>query len=64
MLNAIADKAEQEEQRSALEKVADARYAKVSESGETISWPPMRNYLESRLTDAETRNPPARNAAR
>lgn len=49
ILEAIAEKAELEELRSEFDAAANARFAKIVESGETIPWADMRYYLEERL---------------
>jgi predicted DNA-binding protein len=49
ILEAIAEKAEIEEQRADFDAVADARFAKIVESGKTIPWTEMRRYLEDRV---------------
>ncbi len=49
ILEAVAEKAELEEQRAAFDATADARFAKIVESGKTIPWTEVRHYLEARL---------------
>ena len=51
ILEAIAEKAETEEQRAGFEAEADARFAKLLETGKSIPWADMRGYLEERLSD-------------
>ncbi len=63
MLNAIVEKTATDEQRRAFENMADARYAKIVESGETISWTQMRSYLKDRLADPEIQAPTVRKLA-
>lgn len=48
ILEAIAEKAELEEQRTDFDVEADARFAKILETGKTIPWADMRGYLEGR----------------
>lgn len=60
ILEAITEKAELDERRADFNAEADARYAKIIASGETISWDEMRAYLENNLTD----RPAARKLAR
>jgi predicted transcriptional regulator len=60
ILEAIAEKVELEERRSDLDVEADAGFARIVESGETIPWSDMRHYLEERLAD----KPAARAAAK
>lgn len=47
MLQAITEKTQQEELRRDFEEQAEARYANIVATGETISWNDMRSYLES-----------------
>ncbi len=49
ILAAIAEKADQEEQRADFNQVAESRYARIAASGQTIPWQEMRAYLEERL---------------
>ncbi len=49
ILEAIAEKAELEEQRAGFDAEANARFAKIVESGETVAWTEMRHYLEESL---------------
>ena len=57
ILEAIAEKTELEEKRADFNSVADARYAKIVDSGETVSWDEMRRYLEKRLVEPATPKP-------
>lgn len=45
ILEAIAEKTAREEQRADLVQEAEARYARIAASGETIPWQDMRRYL-------------------
>jgi predicted transcriptional regulator len=58
MLEAITEQVTAEERRAALQEVAEQRYARILETGETIPWPAMRDYLKRRLA-GETVAPPA-----
>ena len=49
ILQAIAEKATQEELRRDFNDLAEQRYANIVATGETISWNEMRRYLEDRL---------------
>ncbi|MDP3671986.1 MAG: ribbon-helix-helix protein, CopG family [Telluria sp.] len=60
ILEAIAEKAELEEQRADFDAEANARFAKVVESGGTISWTEMRHYLEARLAGKQIARPVAK----
>lgn len=64
ILEAIADKANQEEQRSNLNDVAERRYAGIVASGKTIPWQQMRSYLEARIVGKAAKRPAARKLAR
>ncbi|AKU22171.1 CopG family transcriptional regulator [Massilia sp. MB5] len=48
ILEAIAEKADQEELRADFDTEADARFARILSSGETIPWADMRRYIEDR----------------
>ena len=60
ILQAILEKTEQEEQRQAFHDEAEARYAKLVATGETLPWHEMRAYLEGRMAG----KPPSRSFAR
>ena len=47
ILQAIAEKTQQEELRRDFEEEAEKRYANIVATGETIPWSDMRSYLES-----------------
>jgi predicted transcriptional regulator len=64
ILEAIAEKAEQEERQAAFDAEAEARYARIVETGKTISWQEMRSYLETRLAGGKAKRPVARKLAR
>jgi predicted transcriptional regulator len=64
ILEAIAEKAEQEERRSDFDDVAERRFADIVASGKTIPWGEMRSYLEDRLAGKATRRPTAKKLAR
>jgi len=57
MLEAIAEKAEQEERRGEFQDAAERRYAEIVASGKTVPWSDMRRYLERRLTGNKTARP-------
>jgi predicted transcriptional regulator len=63
ILEAIAEKAEQEERRADFDAVAEERYADIVSSGKTIPWQEMRSYLEERLAGNKARRPVARKLA-
>jgi predicted transcriptional regulator len=64
ILEAIAEKAEQEERRSDFDAVAERRFAEIVASGKTVPWSEMRAYLEDRLAGKTTRRPVAKKLAR
>lgn len=64
ILEAIAEKAAQEEMRTDFDAVAEARYARIAVSGETIPWQEMRGYLEDRLAGKVVQRPAPRKLAR
>ncbi len=65
ILEAILEKAEQEERRTDFHDVAERRYAAIVASGKTIAWNDMRRYLGDRLTGKEpVTRPRARKLAR
>lgn len=65
ILDAIAEKAEQDEQRRDFEEVAERRYASLVASGRSIPWSEMRRYLEERMAGVKrVRRPAARKLAR
>lgn len=49
ILEAIAEKADQEKLRMEFNDLAEQRYATIAASGKTISWDQMRCYLEARV---------------
>ena len=60
MIDAIAEKIAQEENRASYLAEADDRYARIIASGETIPWADMREYLKSRMTSEAAPLPTAR----
>jgi len=63
ILEAIADKTAQEELRAGFEAQAEARYAKLMASGESIAWDEMKSYLELKLSNPEASLPESRKLA-
>ena len=55
IVDAVAEKVGETEQRHALRDVAQRRYAQIIASGETIPWSEMRDYLTERV---EGKTPP------
>lgn len=64
ILEAIAEKAGQEERRSEFDAIAEERYAGIVATGKAISWQEMRGYLEARIADKPAKRPVARKLAR
>ena len=64
ILEAIAEKADEEERRSEFHDVAEKRYSRIAASGKTIPWTEMRSYLESRIAGKKVRRPVAKKLAR
>ncbi|MBI1890946.1 MAG: ribbon-helix-helix protein, CopG family [Burkholderiales bacterium] len=64
ILEAIAEKAAQEEKRAEFQELAEQRYANIVATGKTISWDQMRLYLEDRLAGKKATRPKARKMAR
>ena len=64
ILEAIAEKAKQEDLRADFDAVAEDRYARIVSTGKTISWQEMRGYLEERIAGKNVKRPVARKLAR
>ena len=64
ILEAIAEKADQEERRGDFNDTADRRYAEIVASGKTIPWSEMRRYMEDRLAGKKAARPGAKKLAR
>ncbi len=64
ILEAIAEKAEQEERRVEFQDTAEQRYAGIVASGKAVPWSEMRRYLEQRLSGAKAVRPKPRTLAR
>lgn len=64
ILEAIAQKAEEEERRVEFMDVAERRYAEVVASGKSVPWDEMRRYLERRLAGGKVARPKARRLSR
>ena len=64
IIEAIAEKADEEERRSDLHDVAEKRYSQIAASGKTIPWSEMRAYLEDRVAGKKARRPVAKKLAR
>ena len=64
ILEAIAEKAAQEEASSDFHATAETRFETIAASGKTVSWVEMRQYLEQRVTGKKAVRPKARKLAR
>lgn len=64
ILEAIAEKAEEQERRSEFHDLAEARYAEIVASGKTVPWSEMRQYLEGRLVGERPKRPAGKKLAR
>lgn len=49
IIEAIAEKADALEQRQSFYAEAEARYAKVLQTGLAVTWEDMREYLDARM---------------
>lgn len=64
ILDAIAEKAQREEQRIDFDDAAERRYADIIASGKTVPWSEMRRYLEDRVAGKKGARPVARKLVR
>ena len=64
ILEAIAEKAQDEERRHEFQQVAEQRYAEIVASGKTIAWEEMRQYLVQRVAGQPARRPKAKKVGR
>lgn len=60
IIEAIAEKTEQENLRAGFDAIAEDRYAGIVASGKTIPWEEMRAYLQDRLAGKVVQRPGAR----
>lgn len=60
ILEAIAEKAAQDDRRSEFHDQAAARFADIAANGSTIPWADMRRYLEARVAGGKPARPSAR----
>lgn len=60
ILEAITEKAELEERRADMDTEAEARFARIAATGETIPWADMRRYLEDRVAGRPATPPTAK----
>jgi predicted transcriptional regulator len=64
ILEAIAEKADEQERRSDFHDLAEKRYSQIAASGKAIPWSEMRTYLEHRVAGRKPRRPLAKKLAR
>ncbi|MEO7726643.1 MAG: DUF1778 domain-containing protein [Burkholderiales bacterium] len=64
ILEALAEKAEQEERRAEFQDLAEQRYTRIAASGKTVPWNEMRRYLERRVAGRKAARPKPRTLAR
>lgn len=64
ILEAISEKAAQDERRAEFESTAEERYARIVATGKTIQWREMRGYLEARIAGKATKPPRPRKLGR
>lgn len=64
ILEAIREKAEEEERRLQFMDTAEQRYADIVASGKTVSWNEVRRYLKRRLAGSKVARPKPRKLSR
>ncbi|MBS0543579.1 MAG: ribbon-helix-helix protein, CopG family [Proteobacteria bacterium] len=64
ILEAIAEKIEQDERRSAFAEEAQTRLSRLVQSGRSIAWDDMKRYLGARIAGDKVAPPAARKLAR
>ena len=64
ILEAISEKAEQDERQREFQDTAERRYAEIVASGKTVPWNEMRRYLERRIAGDKLARPKSRKRAR
>lgn len=64
ILNAIAEKIEQDERRAGFEREAQARLDRLAHTGRSISWADMKRHLQDRAAGEATAPPVARRMGR
>ncbi|NRF66179.1 CopG family transcriptional regulator [Aquincola sp. S2] len=64
ILEAIAEKTHDEEERAAFAATARERFERIVEGGPTVSWSDARRYLEARAAGQAAKRPAARKRAR
>lgn len=64
ILEAIAEKTEQQDRRDDFHDTADKRYADIAASGQTIPWDAMRAYLLQRIAGKPAARPAPKKLSR
>ena len=64
ILQAIAEKTSAEETRRAFRDEAEARFARITATGETIPWEEMSTYLEGQMAGKALKRPTPRKLGR
>lgn len=64
ILEAIAEKAAQEERRSNFRETAEQRYSEIVATGKAVEWSEMRRYLERRIKGETIARPVPRKITR
>lgn len=64
ILEAIAEKTQEEERRRDFHDLAEKRLAEIAATGETIPWSEMRTYLRNRLSGRNPSRPRTKKLAR
>jgi len=64
ILQAIAEKTTAEEARGAFRDEAEARFARITATGDTIPWEEMSTYLEGRMSGKSLKRPTPRKLGR
>jgi predicted transcriptional regulator len=64
ILDAISEKAAEEEHRAEFQDEAERRYAGILASGKTVPWKEMRRHLKRRIAGKKTARPKPRALAR
>jgi hypothetical protein len=57
MLDALADRVDQDERRQGFVDTAEQRYRNIVTTGMTIPWSEMRSYLEDKVAGRATSRP-------
>lgn len=60
MLDAIAQTVEQVEQDQDMDAIAEQRWATILDTGKTVSWDAVKDYLDAQARGERPQKPPAR----